>query len=262
MTILQRHPRLVAALEGEMTPKFLATRSAAGTPNVVPVTSILPVRDGNDTIFFGNFLLRKTIVNLGQDRRAAVLVITDSLDGWRLTCDFARFETHGPCADRQSNSPLLRYNAYTGIRDAGLLDVNAVDEEFSMSRLSLAAAFLATRCCRAPADCGLTIPLAARREWGRFKAVKVVAWIGEDGYPDIAPALTLQPGSEGTLVCWMDTRLRGGPRSGAEVAANVLTMDAISYQVKGVWEARGVTGAIRVREVYAGGPPLPGGRIA
>jgi hypothetical protein len=39
-------------------------------------------------------------------------------------------------------------------------------------------------------------------------------------------------------------------------------MDAISYQVKGTWEAAGHRGVIRVREVYAGGPPLPGGRIA
>ena len=41
-----------------------------------------------------------------------------------------------------------------------------------------------------------------------------------------------------------------------------LTFEAISYQAKGLWTASGRTGAIRVREVYAGGPPLPGGRVA
>jgi hypothetical protein len=36
MTILEKEPGLLEALRGEMTPKFLATRSAAGVPNVVP----------------------------------------------------------------------------------------------------------------------------------------------------------------------------------------------------------------------------------
>jgi hypothetical protein len=46
------------------------------------------------------------------------------------------------------------------------------------------------------------------------------------------------------------------------VATNILTLDAVSYQAKGTWSASGPSGAIRVREIYAGGPPLPGGRIA
>ncbi len=50
--------------------------------------------------------------------------------------------------------------------------------------------------------------------------------------------------------------------SDALVAANILTFEAISYQAKGRWSARGRQGAIAVQEVYAGGPPYPGGRVA
>ncbi len=46
------------------------------------------------------------------------------------------------------------------------------------------------------------------------------------------------------------------------VATSILTFEAISYQVKGHWSGAGKTGAIRVQEVYAGGPPLPGGQVA
>jgi hypothetical protein len=46
------------------------------------------------------------------------------------------------------------------------------------------------------------------------------------------------------------------------VAGNILTFEAISYQVKGRWMKNGKTGIIQVQEVYAGGPPLPGGRVA
>jgi hypothetical protein len=42
----------------------------------------------------------------------------------------------------------------------------------------------------------------------------------------------------------------------------VLTPDAISYQAKGIWEQAGKIGMIHVQSVYAGGPPIPGGRVA
>jgi len=91
MRLLQETPGLLEALKGEMTPKFLATRNAEGVPNVVPVTSILPADDQPDTLFFGNFLLRKSIKNLGEDNRVGILVITQALQGWILKGAFLSF---------------------------------------------------------------------------------------------------------------------------------------------------------------------------
>ena len=76
MPLLKQTPGLLDALRGEMTPKFLATRSPDGVPNVVPCVTMLPAKDQPDTLFFGNFLLRKSIKNLKQDTRIGVLVIT------------------------------------------------------------------------------------------------------------------------------------------------------------------------------------------
>ena len=73
MAILEAEGGLLEALSGEMTPKFLATRSADGVPNVVPCISLLPADDQDDTLFFGNFLLRKSIKNLEEDPRLAIL---------------------------------------------------------------------------------------------------------------------------------------------------------------------------------------------
>jgi hypothetical protein len=56
--------------------------------------------------------------------------------------------------------------------------------------------------------------------------------------------------------------LETSPPADAPVAANILTFEAISYQAKGRWSARGRQGAIAIQEVYAGGPPYPGGRVA
>jgi hypothetical protein len=108
MAVLERVPGLLEALKGAMTPKFLATRSSDGIPNVVPCVSILPADDQPDTLFFGNFLLRKSIHNLQADGRVGILVITPDLQGWILKCDFLEFQRTGPCrpADEQRPAPV------------------------------------------------------------------------------------------------------------------------------------------------------------
>ena len=88
MSLLATYPGLLQALAHEMTPKFLATRSAASVPNVVPCTSTMPAGDAEeharDRLIFGNFLLRKSVDNLGEDPRVGILVITTDLEGWML----------------------------------------------------------------------------------------------------------------------------------------------------------------------------------
>ncbi len=265
MAVLLDPPGLLEALRGEMTPKFLATRDAAGVPNVVPVVSILPAEDQPDTLFFGNFLLRKSIHNLQQDARVGILVITPELNGWILRGDFLEFQRTGPYVERQMNSSLLRYNAYTGIRNAGVIRVQSVEGTFAIARLQVARDYLLARVAalrRARMEHGgVAMPPPVRREFGRMVAVKVLAWIGENGYPSVAPALSLQPADDRTLLCRQDNKACG-PKAGERLAGNILTFEAISYQVKGHCTQAKRTCQLHVQEVYAGGPPLPGGRIA
>jgi hypothetical protein len=112
MRLLQEMPGLLEALKEEMTPKFLATRNAEGVPNVVPVISMLPTDDQSDILFFGNFLLRKTIKNLEEDPRVGILVITGELQGWILKGDFLEFQRTGPYVDRQMSSSLMLARAF------------------------------------------------------------------------------------------------------------------------------------------------------
>jgi hypothetical protein len=265
MSILEQHPRLLDALRGEMTPKFLATRSAHGVPNVVPCISLQPADDQPDTVFFGNFLLRKSIRNLKEDARVGILVVTPELCGWILQCDSVEFQRTGTYVDKQMSGSLLRYNAYTGIRDAGILRVRSVIGTFAISKLQVMTDFLRARFAglgqRAPANDGVTMPHQVQTEFAKMVAVKVLAWLGDDGYPIVVPALSLQPRGAQTLACHLSPQLPRPP-TGAQVATNILTFEAISYQAKGKWESRGNTGKIRVQEIYAGGPPLPGEQIA
>jgi len=264
-SILKEAPGLIEALMGEMTPKFLATRSSEGTPNVVPVISLLPASDQPDTLFFGNFLLRKTIRNMELDRRVGILVITPQLRGWMLQADFQEFQRTGSYVDQQMKSSLLRYNAYTGIRNAGVMHVRSLQGSFRIPKLVVLRDYLLARFANKVGSAsdhnGITIPLPVRQEFKKMAAVKVLCWVGEDGYPVVVPALSLQPAGVRSLVCWKGMRLPGPPQ-GAQVAANILTADAISYQVKGRWADSVQTGTIETEEFYAGGPPIPGGRLA
>ncbi|MGC9334131.1 MAG: pyridoxamine 5'-phosphate oxidase family protein, partial [Anaerolineae bacterium] len=151
MTILADQPGLVQALCHEMTPKFLATRSAEGVPNVVPCTSLMPAGDGapEDRLIFGNFLLHKSVANLDDDPRVGILVITTDLEGWVLQGDFVEWQRSGPYVDRLNNTDLLRYNAYTGIRNAGVVDITAAVFAFRIPKLRVLADYLLARAARA-----------------------------------------------------------------------------------------------------------------
>lgn len=263
MSILEQAAGLIDALKGEMTPKFLATRNPEGVPNVVPLISILPAADKPDTLFFGNFLLRKSIQNLEQDKRVGILVVTQQLHGWMLQGDFEEFQRTGAYVDQQMSSSLLRYNAYTGIRNAGVIRVRSLRGTFRIPKLLVLRDYLLAQLARivgtGPGD-GTSIPLPVSQEFKKMAAVKVLSWIGEEGYPVVVPALSLQPAGAHSLICWKGLRLPEPPQ-GALVAANVLTAEAVSYQVKGRWAGGRRTGTIQTHEFYAGGPPIPGGQL-
>ena len=265
MAVLEQYPGLLDALRGEMTPKFLATRNTTGVPNVVPCVSIQPADDQPDTVFFGNFLLRKSIQNLKQDSRVGILVITPKLNGWILKCDFVEFQRTGAYVDQQMSGSLLRYNAYTGIRDVGIIRVRSVENTFAISKMQVMIDYVRARLAGIiqPGfkDEGVNLPRQVQHEFTKMIAVKVLAWIGDDGYPIVIPSLSMQPSGARNLICHTSPTLLHPP-SGVQVATNILTFDAISYQAKGKWKFGGGTGKIRVQEVYAGGPPLPGGRVA
>ncbi|MBI5303235.1 MAG: pyridoxamine 5'-phosphate oxidase family protein [Chloroflexi bacterium] len=265
MTVLEQHPGLLDALRGETTPKFLATRSAAGVPNVVPCISLQPADGQPDTVFFGNFLLRKSIVNLKEDSRVGILVITPELNGWILKCDFVEFQRTGAYVEKVMSGSLLRYNAYTGIRDASVIRVRSVENTFAISKMQVMTDYLRARFAGiikpGHTDGGVTIPRQVQHEFAKMVAVKVLAWIGDDGYPMIIPALSMQPTGAENLICHTMPTLPHPPTE-TQVATNILTFDAISYQAKGKWNLRGDIGNLCVQEVYAGGPPLPGERVA
>ncbi len=272
MSLLTTYPGLIEALSGEMTPKFLATRSADGIPNVVPVTSIMPSGDVADRLIFGNFLLRKSVRNLDSDARVGIMVITTDLEGWVLEGEFTGWQRTGAYVERINSTDLLRYNAYTGIRNAGIIQVQAIRRHFRISKLHVLADYLIARCAARPHNLpaeARTMPLPVQTAFRPMTAIRALAFLDGKGHPMIAPTLSLQPAGERALVCaeGLATDLLTPLATGDPIAASLLTLDVISFQVKGQWlGSRCLLGApvgmMATTAAYAGGPPIPGGQVA
>jgi hypothetical protein len=289
MSILDSHPGLLAALSGEMTPKFLASRSTDGVPNVVPVTSTMPAGDVPDRLIFGNFLLRKTVRLLDVDPRVGLLVITTDLEAWVLQGDFVGWQRSGPYVDQLNSTDLLRYNAYTGIRNAGIVEVHHLLSHFRLSKGRVLSEYLLARLARIPprAEDAVALPGPAQKRFALLSKVAVLAYLASrehvpspaqmadvrsgpaPGYPIVAPLLSLQPKGNWALVCapGLASGLMAQLEPGAAVAAALLTLDIVSFQAKGRWlgsqrRLGAPLGAMAVTSVYAGGPPMPGRRIA
>jgi predicted pyridoxine 5'-phosphate oxidase superfamily flavin-nucleotide-binding protein len=263
-------PAIVEALAGERTPKFLATLSVEGVPNVVPIISLQAADER--TVIFGEFMMWKTRRNLEVNPRVSVAVMTDS-QGWVIKGDFLEFQRSGPHFDQIMAGDTFRYNAYAGIRNAGVIRVGSVVRAFALSRLAvlldMARAKWFARSARKRSVNGVTVPIQVRQKFARLQAAKFLAYLDSDGYPDIVPVLSLVPADEQTFV------FSGGPAepalaalsARARVAASVLTFEPLAYQIKGEFlgterSLGRLAGVLAIQEVYSASPPLPGRRIA
>ncbi len=261
---------VVRALAGMRTPKFLATRDADGMPNVVPVLSLEAVDD--HTIIFAEMMIWKTRRNLESDPRVAIMVLAPDLRAWTVRGRFVEFQTTGPHFDHVMAGEDFRYNAYGGIRSAGVIEVEAVTRSFKLSQSGVLldgarSRWLARRLARDGRVQGV-MPVQVREKFARLRAAKALAFLDIDGHPDCLPALSLMPAGSTRLVFGGATAHDvADVAPGSPVAAAVLSMEPVAYQVKGEFAGLRPSlgrklGVVDVREAYSASPPLPGERLS
>jgi predicted pyridoxine 5'-phosphate oxidase superfamily flavin-nucleotide-binding protein len=100
------------ALDNDAFPKFAATMSNEGVPNVVP---LLTTNSADaTTLIFARFMVWKTARNLEANGKIAVNVIGPGLCSWIIRGQFQGFVRQGPYLDHYNRKALFRYNAYAG----------------------------------------------------------------------------------------------------------------------------------------------------
>lgn len=256
--------------QGEVA-KFMATASNSGEPNVALIVSQIPVEAGK--VVFGEFMMVKTKSNLSENPRIASLVITEKLEMAGFKADVGDWIDSGPYVDRINNIDFFRYNAYAGIHQVAVATIREmVPLPEKVSYLTVGREFLTMRGrgmfdTRGAAD-GVETPAVVRKKFNSIVSIKVLAFLDDDGYPGLLPAFSTRFSSPGELrfkisaYNWRARQLEVPCR----VALNVLTVDLMTYQVKGeltcVKKTLGVeTGVVRVDEVYSSMPPFCGRRV-
>ena len=222
------------------------------------------------TLIFGEFLIWKTRANLEKNPRVAVIVVTENLETWTIKGRFRCFEAAGPFVEALNQKQMFRYNAYVGIRRAAVIDVEEVTNSQKMVKLALIADLLRVKFVSRLAGLlgKVHIPDRVAEKFARLQAVKVIAFRGQDGYPRIVPVLSLMPSRAANMIFRSGTYASQLQEllSGSRIAASVLTMEPLAYQVKGVYVGPKLTPLgsmeqLRIDEVYSASPPLSGQRI-
>lgn len=258
-------PDAVGYFNTLMAGKFLATQSKNGKVNVVFIATMKAHDD--KTLIFGNMMLRKSQKNLEDDNRVSACVVTTNLKSYEVKGKFKGFERSGKYFDEISNIPVIRYIAYGALRSVGIIEVEDICIPLKSPILGLVSGIATTRLLSKKTLPAGKMPPNVMEKFERLKAIKVIA-TREDGYPKVMPVLCMKAVDPNTLIfsCASSPNLFY-LKAGEHVTSSVLTMDAISYQVKGIFEGfkksgLGKIGKISVEEVYSSSPPRPGERIA
>ncbi len=250
----------------EMAGKFLATIDPQGVVNVALIVTLQPPPDGReDRLIFGEFLMWKSKVNLEHNTKVGAAVINTKLKASHLIGDFKGFEATGSYKEAIDGSSFMRYNAYSGVRSAGIIDVREAGPVRSFLP-GAAIDFVRVRMHR-PGDGegGVAMPRMVKDKFTKLTSIKALAVLGEDGYPRVFPLLAAAAAGETGFV------LRSSAYKGelakvstpCPAALCLVTMDAKSYKVKGELSTLGgSTYLLRVKEVYNAMPPLAGDLIA
>jgi len=258
---------LIDAMKTFETPKFMATKDSSGEPNVVPVLS-WTVYEGN-TLVYGDFMTYKTRNNLNNgNTKFSILVFTTDLDSWLIKADFESFHRNDEIYEFIAQTPLFRYNQYTNARGAGVAEAIWASEKFGISKMNVLLAFLkaklASRKVPIQESNEGNMPLNVFNRMSQMAAVKIIAYISEDGYPIVYPEFGMLPVSSNRIVLKRGEEKRRGfsIKDGSRVAVSLVTLEPAAFQLKGNFRVlNDSTGYIELDRVYTCSLPRPGARV-
>jgi hypothetical protein len=249
------------------TPKFMITKDSNDEPNSSLVTS-WTVYDGN-TLVYGDFLTEKTRKNIiAGNSQMSVLVMTMELDSWLIKADFESFHRNDEIYEFIAQTPLFRYNQYTNARGAGVAEAISISEKYGISKLSVLSSFLKTKFAKGKVQLEKSsegnMPKNIHDVFSQMAAVKILAFIDEDGYPAGFPEFGMLPVSSNRVVMRRTQEKRRGYnlRDGQRVAISLVSLEPAAFQMKGTFhEIDENTAYVTLDRVYACSLPRPGVRV-
>jgi hypothetical protein len=249
-----------AAFAADAKIAVVATIDSRNLPHLTLLTSLDAC--GARGLTFGQFSEGTSKDNLRRDPRAAFAVLTMDRRLWTGRATWTREARTGPEHEAYNRRPMFRYNAYFGIHTVHYLDLVRLEGPVRVRTATLAAGAVVAALAARRAGEGDGPPVLtpwAERHLASPKSLKFLAWIGDDGYPAIAPLVPCRSAGSRRLVVAMGS----GDALGRQCALYALGLEMESVLVSGrLAPCRGGFGpaaaTMEIDEVYNSMPPSHG----
>lgn len=268
MTDLQTRflPEDREAFASDVKVGLLATVSGEGWPHLTLITTLETASPTELT--WGQFCEGASKRHVRENPRTGFLVMSLDRRLWRGKAVWTRAETEGDAYIRYNRKPMWRYNAYFGIHTVHFMDLVSLHPGEALPLPGIVAGALLTGLAKGARKTGRPERILtpwAEGLFNRMDALKFLAFIGADGFPEIVPLLQAQAADSRRLV-FAPTVYRKdlrGLQPGATVAILGLTLEMENCLVRGPFagfnRARGAPlGVIDLDWVYNSMPPIPG----
>jgi len=242
---------------------LVASVNPEGAPHITLITSIAAANARELTL--GEFCKGRSKVYIQNNPKIAFLVMTLDRKMWRGHASWTHLRTEGQEYERYNDLPMFRYNAYFGINTVHYLDLVDLRGPDGLPLPKIILSALMTKIAKP----GMMLKSEERiltpfgeNLFNRLDALKFIAYVKDDGYPELIPLLQCQAAGSGRLafstLAYREEIEKIG--AGREVAVFGLTMKMEDVMVRGkfggISRSRGIAaGTVDIDWVYNSMPP-------
>jgi hypothetical protein len=256
--IQQTQPAMKIGLLGTVNPR--------GQPHLTLLSTLMACTP--QQLSFGQFTEGLSKKHLLQNPRTGFLIMSLDRKVWRGKATFTHTVREGREYDYYNTVPMFRYNAYFGIHTVYYLNLlsHTGMQVLPMNRIIFAA--LQTMLARSLGrrSGGKQVLNSWTRSFlNKLDNLKFLTYVGEDGYPEIIPAIQAQSlDPEHVLFSpSVYTRDLEAIPQGTTLALFALSLSMEAVLLRGTYLGLGRVGGLRagmaaVEWVYNSMPPVPG----
>ena len=259
-------PEDILSTQPEMKIGLLATVTSTGLPHVTMISTLMACAP--QQLVFGQFTEGQSKQHILDNPKTGFLIMSLDKNLWRGKATFTHSTKEGPEYDFYNNVPMFRYNAYFGVHTVYYLDLlsHTGKQPLPMNRIIFAAiqTMLARTLSSKPGTDEVLNPWT-RLFLNKLDNLKFIAWVGEDGYPVIIPAIQTQCLDRQHILFSTSVytdELKAIPvGAGVGIFSMALTMEDVLLRGKylGIKRlARIKAGIVKVDWVYNPMPPVAG----
>ncbi len=253
----------IEALEPMLKIGLLATVNPEGLPHLTLISSLRA--NTPDQMIFGQFVEGTSKQQIREHPKVGFLIMTLGKELWRGKATFTHTANQGPEFEMYNQTNMFRYNAYFGIHTVYFMDLVEQSGRQALPMGQIVVTAVKTMAARALA--GKQSDKEVLNPWTRglmnkLDNLKFLAYVDNDGFPVIVPAIQAQAG-DGEHVIFSTGAYREDLEAipeGATVAVfgMSLAMEDVLMrgEFQGIRRRGGVRcGSVKVNWVYSPMPP-------